>query len=105
MDFGDRDGSHEDHGTWWHETPERDGHFSVAGYEINGSSWVDVEKGGTPLEDTQYADHDMLAYVDTVTFHYVSPAGDDVYFTMHGGWEDWDQLTEFVDYTLDPYME
>lgn len=84
----------------WYEMEGREGSFSVAGYNIIGGDWQNVETGGgTPFEDTPFDVSD----VDRMTLHYVNPAGDDVYFTVLGPFDDWDSLVDYFDDMLDGY--
>lgn len=83
----------------WYDSSGHDGTWSIAGWQEIRGEWKDVEKGDTPLEDSGVD----IQNVDRVTFHYVNPTGDDVYFTAWGPWEDWDALGDYIDYILDPY--
>lgn len=79
---------------------DHDGEFSIAGYNIIGGDWHNVESGGgTPFESTGFDVGDL----DRATFHYTSPAGDDVYFTVHGPWDDWESFVDYLEYIMDGY--
>lgn len=83
-----------------HELPEHEGSFTVAGYNFFGGDWNDVERGDTPLEDIGL---DYITDVERVTVHYVNPQGDDIYYTVHGPFDDWESFVSQVEYDLDPY--
>lgn len=81
----------------WHELD--DGYYSIAGWEAIGGEWHDVEKGGTPLEDSAF-DYDDL---ERLTFHYMDDSGNDVYFTVYGPWEGEEGIEDIIADALDYY--
>lgn len=85
----------------WYERD--DGSFwSIAGYDSFGDSrWHDVEgEGATPAEESGLG----AAGLDRVTIHYSNPeTGDDIYFTLHGPFEDYDQIDDFIGEALGAY--
>lgn len=76
--------------------------WDVAGYgdlEHGEAGWTDVEGGGTPADDV--ADPEDLG---SMTIHYIdTDTGDDLYFTIHPPYEDWDQVEDLIDYYLEGY--
>lgn len=73
------------------------GEWAMTGWKDFGGTWHDIDKG-EPLPDDP---HDVNAF----TFHYVSDAGDDVYYTPvdPAGFEDWDAIADAIADTLDRY--
>lgn len=85
------DGWHQrDDGSWW----------SIAGWEGLGGGWNDVEAEGAPRAE----DHVSPWNLDQITVHYLnSETGDEIYFTLNGPFEDWDQIDDLIGESLDHY--
>lgn len=83
----------------WHESADREGGFVIAGWRDSDGQWIDVENGGRELESSTTP----LWEVDDMTVRYTNPAGDDIYLTVHGPWEDYESLSAIVDDAMDAY--
>jgi hypothetical protein len=80
---------------------DHDGGYSVAGWQSWDGDWQDVETGeGLPLEEVY---PDDLEAVEMATIHYTNSAGDDIYFTIHGPFDDWESMELAIDDALDSY--
>jgi hypothetical protein len=77
------------------------GDWEIAGYgdlAEGEAGWTDVENGGDLPDDI---DPDDLG---SMTIHYTDDeTGDDIYFTIHPPYEDWDDVQDLIDYALDGY--
>lgn len=85
----------------WHQR-EDGSYWSIAGWDTFGSSdWNDVEtEGATRFEDSGYD----LSDLDRVTVHYMdTDTGDEIWFTLHGPFEDYDDMDAQIGESLDHY--
>lgn len=78
------------------------GEWNVSGYgdlEAGAAGWTDVENGGTPVD----FDADPENYGSMTIHHHDTDTGEDVYFTIHPPYDDWDDIEDLIDYYLTGY--
>lgn len=79
--------------------PPDDRGWDVAGWAEFHGEWHDVEAGDRDLDFSVTDPVD----VDQITIHYINDAGDEIYFTLNGPFDDWDDVQSQIDDALDRY--
>ena len=69
----------------------------IAGWENGWGDWQNTEKGDPMPSEWE------LSYAEQIVVHWTNEAGEDIYRTLSGGFEDWESLADAIGDLMEEY--